>query len=401
MSISGSGYALTLAEEPLAAYGFPGVTTDDTSQCASFSFAPFPGFGDGNYTIITLHPTFNPAFDPDANITLFLNEDYTPFATIISTDVEGGAAHHVIIPASEQTSTISIRLCANPSAVTQTILVSETGTIGRYQMPRFDQNGDFETYIAGTNPILGKEIQVSVKVHNSGTLPGDVKVDYRKYPLDYIPLVKGETGFTERIYPGETKVITYSIKPLRPVQILLPPAVLTFTTIFGEEKVLESTRAYLDVDAPIFNVKGAFLVPQNQIETGQPIQLEWIVQNDGLDPVEDVRAIFTITPGERIAPETLIIPLLHPARAETRVFTVTFSEAGTYELGCTLTSASNPTLSAGCQSATLQVVHPNPWVGWGISLLVLLVSIGVYLFIISPSKPVPEPPKPKKRFQPA
>lgn len=401
--LGGSGFAVTLHEESFSTLGFTGASTTvvDGMQCAPLEFTPFPGYmGDGNFTLLNLNASFLPQFDPDANVTVSIAGSSQPFAILHHTQLLGVGWFHVSIPANLQTNPTTLNICVSPSKTTQALQVYPQGSIGLYQQPQFDQNGDFETYIAGENPILGREIEVEVKVRNSGSEPGFVQVEYRKYSLDYIPLLKGETGFEEIIQPGETKVISYFIKPLRPTQIFLPPAVLTYINIFGETVTLESTRAYLDVVGPEFNVKGAFLVPQNQAEVGKPIPIEWVVQNEGLTPVQNVRATFFVNPTETISPNQTLIASLDPARAESRSFTVTFSQPGTYEVGCTLTSDNDPTLSAGCQSATIVVVDTNPWLIWVFSALLLLVSLGVYAYIYTQSeKPPAEEKKPKKRFQ--
>ncbi len=395
--------ALVLEEQSLTENGFNpiSITQSSTNQCEFFSFVPFGEFDEsGNDTVLRLHTNFLPSFEEDANVSVYVNGETEPLVVWYPKDIHSDSQFaSVIIPADTQTSPQTIlQICGTTSPSSDSLSV-DAGTIGLYQQARFDEPGSFATIIAGENPLLGEEIPIQVVLTNNGGEATFVNVDYRKYELEYVPLLKGETGFQTNILPGQTKIITYMIKPLRSVSILLPPAVLTYTNIFGEKIVQESERAFLLVAAPEFNVKGAFLVPQNRIKVNESMNVEWVVQNEGITSLEGIEAQFFVRPEGIISPASTSIDSLSPSDAESQLFTVTFPNAGMYELGCTLTSKENPQLTASCQSVIIEVVEDTAGITLLFSLLLLLIAVSVYAYIyILPNAPKKEEPPKKGRF---
>ncbi len=394
-------HALVLSETTLSTSGFNGLILTGPSQtvCDDFTFTPFTAYtAEGNDTVLTLNVETNPVSDPDSNVTVFLNDE--KFQTIYSRDLLENGNIHILIPAENQVSeTNTIRVCGATSSESQSLRVSRDTKIGLYQQPRFNTINSFQTLIAGTKPELGEPIDIELYLTNLGGEAVNVNIDYRKYELDYVPLLKGETGFTGTILPGETKKLSYNIKPLRAVSILLPPAVLTYTNIFGEKIVQESTRPYLLVEGPEFNVRAAFLVPQIRVNVNEPVQVQWVAQNDGIVAVNGVKATYTVYPEGTINPSSTTIDSLSPAKAVTQNFTVTFSKPGIYTLGCYLSPNADPTLTTNCQSATIEAIEPNTGITLLFSLLVLLIAIVVYAYIyVLPNRAPPAPAPKMGRF---
>ncbi|MEK6902830.1 MAG: hypothetical protein AABX02_04570, partial [archaeon] len=275
-----SVFAAVLSEQSLTEVGFNGMQITGTQQeCETISVPSFAIENDTDDLVLTLHPAFNPVTEFDANVAVYVGNDSTPYVSFFARDVfpETGNVH-VLLPSSLAETNETVTVCAKGSPSLESLNVSSEGMIGVYHQPRFNEEGSFSTLIAGENPKLGEEIAIQVYLHNDGGEAVLVNIDYRKYQLDYIPLLKGETGFEGVIQPGETKIITYHIKPLRSVSILLPPAVLTYTNIFGEKVTQESTRAFLNVAAPEFNINGAFLVPKNRINVNEAMSVRWVAQ---------------------------------------------------------------------------------------------------------------------------
>lgn len=394
-----SVFAAVLTEQSLNDMGFiPMAITGIESECQAI---PIPSYDFQNETddmVLTLHPEFNSIAEYDANVTVHIDGEDEALSVFYARDVfpETGNVH-VLIPQTVSLNNQTIVVCANGSPSLENLTITNEGMLGVYQQPRFDGEGSFATVIAGINPKLGEEIAVQVNVHNDGGEAVFIQVDYRKYQLDYIPLLKGETGFEDTIQPGETKIITYHIKPLRGVSILLPPAVMTYTNIFGEKVTQESDRAFLNVEAPPFNVKGAFLVPKNRINVNEAISVRWVAQNEGIESLNGLNATFSVSPTGNISPSTLTIGEISPSNSVSQNFALAFSQPGTYTLECVLSPAYDPTITTNCQSAVIEVVPDN----WGItllfSLLLLGIAIAVYAYIyILPERKKEEPPKQHK-----
>lgn len=388
--------ALVMDEKTLSTSGFSGLLVDGSSQtrCDDFSFEPFTGYPQsGNDTILTLNMETLPLNDNDSNVQVFMNDEL--FQTIHSRDLLDNGNIHLRIPAERQENENTIRVCGSTSSVTQRVIVRNDTRMGLYQLARFDSLTAFQTVIAGEKPLLGDPIAIELTLTNLGGEATNVVIDYRKYELDYIPLLQGETGFVGTILPGETKKLSYNIKPLRAVSILLPPAVLKYTNIFGEDITQESTRAFLLVDAPEFNVRGAFLVPQVRVNVNENVNVQWVAQNDGIVPVDGLKATFTVYPEGKMSPSSTLIENLSPAKAVSQNFTVTFDKPGIYTLGCYLSPRADPRLTTNCQSATIEVIEPNTGITLLFSLLLLLIAIAVYAYIYVLPNHAPTGDKPR------
>jgi hypothetical protein len=398
VALATTTHALIITEKSLSTSGFASlfVTSPTQTLCDDFDFTPFVGYAEaGNDTVLTLNVETLPLNDPDSNVTVFLNDSL--LQTIHSKDLLSNGNIHLLIPAEQQESlTNTVRICGSLSSLSQNLRVHSNTMLGLYQQPRFNTLNAFQTLIAGNKPVLGEPIDIELFLTNLGGESVDVSIDYRKYELDYIPLLKGETGFAGTILPGETKKLSYNIKPLRAVSILLPPAVLTYTNIFGEKIVQESTRPFLLVDAPEFNVRAAFLIPQVRVNVNESVNVQWVAQNDGIVPVNGINATYTVYPEGTISPASATIETLSPAKAVTQNFTVTFSKPGIYTLGCYLSPRADPTLTTNCQSATIEVIEPNTGITLLFSLLLLLIAIAVYAYIYVLPQRAPREPAPKR-----
>ena len=398
--IFSGAHAITLQEKSLSTYFFSGIdiTTAEASQCQSFTFTPFENYQDqGNDTLLNLGIQFFPAEDFDSNVTVAIGGNR--IQTIYSRDFTPAHAH-VEIPAEMQNENGTlVTVCANASPTLQRLTVSSTGTLGVYQQPHFDGPSDFETYVVTPQRILGQEIEVQVRLHNSGSIPSDVHVDYRKFDVPFLPLLKGETGFDVTLQPDEQKTITYYIKPLRAVELSLPPAVLTYTNIFEEEVTVESNRAYVHVREPQFNVKGVFVVNQTHALVNEPVDVRWLAQNDGLDPLYGLNAEFTVTPAIATPISSTPIAVLPPSKDESKNFTITFTEPGTYTLGCTIYQSANPELRTNCQGTTITITEDTRIITMLLSLLLVIIGIGVYAYIYYSKPRQHTETKPRKRFQ--
>ena len=395
---------MVLQEKSLATYTFQGfeIATPSSSMCETFTFKPFEGYDAvENDTLLNLDIEFFPASDFDSNVTVHVvNTQHDLLQTIYARDIATTKHVHVLIPAEVQsTAGTTIQVCGNSSPTLQRMYVSSNGSVGLYQQPHFDRAQDFETRVVTPERILGQEVEAHVFIRNSGSRPANVHVDYREYDVPYLPLLKGETGFDATLEPGQARTITYFIKPLRAVDLALPPAVLTYTNIFGEEQKIESNRAQVRVKQPEFNVKGVFLLNQTHAYVNEPVDVRWLAQNDGIDPLYGLSATFFISPTIETEMPRILIAELFPAKAESRGSTLRFSKPGTYTLGCVLFQESNPELHTNCQGTTLTITEDNRLITLLLSLMLVIIGIGVYAYIYYSKPQASSEVKPKKRFQ--
>ncbi len=396
--------ALVLQEKTANEVSFEGLSLvyapgAANENCSIFPMPALDTSTPATDTVVSLPVSFALQEDSDSNVTVFAN---TVFVHVIrAKEVSNLGFARVILP-NDLAEGNPIRICVSPGKPGQMVSVSAEGMkIGTYLEPRFDNEGDFVTLLATNNPVLGQEIPIEVHIRNSGGEAVVAHVNFRKYDLSYIPLLKGTTEFDGEIAPNETKVIRFTIKPLKPTQLLLPPAILTYTNVFGETVTLPSTRAYVDVHVPAFNVTGIFLADRTQGIVNQPLTVRWLAKNEGLNPLYGLMVLFTPSDGGRVSPSSLVIAQLLPQKAESRDLTVVFSEPGTYTIECEIHPPGDTTLRAGCAPMTLEVVEDRTGLAIVLSLLVVLVAVGVYAYIYYyRDRPKVAPVTIKRRFQP-
>lgn len=152
--LASSVHALVLDEASLSTQGFSTVSLTGPSQtvCDDFTFEPFTGYLEkGNDTVLTLNVETNPISDPDANVTVFLNN--TLFQTIYSRDLLDNGNIHLLIPTTKQDDTLNtVRVCGATSSESESLRITNSTMIGLYQQPRFDTLESFQTLIAEKNP---------------------------------------------------------------------------------------------------------------------------------------------------------------------------------------------------------------------------------------------------------
>lgn len=389
MGISAS--ALTLDEKKLTELEFNGVilTQEDTiadPQCSSFSFSPFSQFQQkGNDTILSIPLSFYPETN-DSAVRVFINSEEDPLQTIHPNDLLDNGFIHIIIPAENQTiPATNVTLCAFPAPITKEITIEKKGFIGLYKQARFDQNDSFITIVPIEQSLIqiGQEIPVQIILKNEGGEAVFVTLDYRKYELEYIPLVKGETHFEGIIQQGERKVFSYTIKTIREGGMLLPPATLEYTNVFGEKITLQSIRGNVSVEPLLFNVKGVFLITQNRALVNNPITIRWLAKNEGINPLYGIKTTFFANPfgQSTISPEETSTAELLPSKVESKSITLQFSKPGTYTIYCIMESEADSNKKMNCQEATIRIMEDTRWAEVLLSMFLILIAAMGYWFI--------------------
>jgi len=380
-----TAFAETMQELSLKEANLQGLIVEGAMQevCASMPFvkdasAETPGV----YLIFSTHANFMPTSTGNASVQVFLNDSTNPTADLKPEDFPNNWAR-TQIPIAGLTEKNTLKICGKTSNSITKIEVLEDSKLGYYKMPVFE----LEKTVSDTKPIVGKELEVTLKAKNVGSEAGIAKISYWSIELNIAQITKGDAEFEGIIQPGETKTLHYFVKPKYAVQMDLASAILEFENIFGEKKKAYSNRPTLWVQEPEFKIKAFYNTPeQKTIQPGQKVNLLLTVRNDGLSDLENVSIKLEASQMLNIS-KTSFENLSFKA-GETKTFGITASsiEEGVQELGCTAEYSDYKVVNAKCTPLTLEFEKPKQSPVLVLAIILVFIGALIYIYIYKPEK---------------
>ncbi|MBS3062209.1 MAG: hypothetical protein J4215_06530 [Candidatus Diapherotrites archaeon] len=358
--ICGSVFGATVSERSFAESGQDGFSLDAArmSECMDYQFSIDQNhLIPGNYPILLINADFAPTASQDANVVVTINEDEN--GIVIPTSGFKNGWYHLDLNAQTAKPDNFVSICAQTSDSTTSIVIKDSSLFGVYKKPVFNEN-DFVKTLVDYSPLVGDEFSITISLHNSGSEPVDINVFYKKpyVPYDSILYVKGQTQYVGTIQPNETVTFSYIGKSTRSGMVTIPAAVVTYTTIFGEETTLVSNYPLIMIGDPEITIKG-FVFNKSSEKNIFPLQdvaLQLVIQNDGLNDLFNVgvaldeNADLLFDPGT-----TRVIPLLKAGESKTIQLRVSAKTVGRYEIGCKLTYQDSNMRQAECAPTSLRV----------------------------------------------
>lgn len=383
--IATSASSEALRETTLKEANFPGLTVYGAmqEQCSSLVFVKDALAEEkGVFIILSLHASFQPTSNGNAEVQVLNTDGNKLIADLKTKDFLNDWAR-VEIPKQGLVEKNNLKVCAKTSNSITKIEIIEDSKIGYYKMPVFE----IEKTVAKTKPIVGKEVEVTVKATNIGSEVGKAKVSYWNVELDIAQITKGDSEFEGTIQPGQTVTMHYFVKPKYAVQMDLLPAIIEFENIFGEKQKIYSERPTLYVQEPEFQIKGAFSTGEQQtIPPGRQASILLTVRNDGLNDLENV-AIELEAPSSIQLSKTGFEALNFKA-GETKTFALTASgtEEGTQQIGCNITYTDYALAQTKCNPISLDIEKPKQNQALILAVILLLVGAVIYIYIYKPEK---------------
>lgn len=383
-----TGFAVseTLQELTLKEANFQGLTVEGAlnEECSSIAFLKEPiAEQKGIYTILSIHASFMPTSNGNAGIKVFVNNNAESLADLKPEDFENEWAR-VQIPITGLVEKNELKICAKTSNSITKVQVLDDSKIGYYKMPVFE----IEKTVSTTKPIVGQEMQATIKAKNTGSEAGKASVKYWNVELNIAQITRGDSDFEGIIQPGETATLNYFVKPKYAVQMDLASAILEYENVFGEKKKIYSNRPTIWVQEPEFKIKPSFSIvaEQEAIQPGQEAGIALNVRNEGLNALENASVKIEASQGLIVSKDSF--EGLNFKAGETKTFEIQVSslEEGTKQLGCTATYTDYALVNSKCPLLTLEFekAKPNPLLG----LAIVLVIIGavIYIYIYRPER---------------
>src|SRR3989338_1188611 len=383
-------FAETVFERSFSEMGYAefAVVEPGSSACTSFDFI-FPSdknvFANENYPIFSLNADFLPAASEAATIDVNLNN--AALEKIKSNELtcsEGQCWSRINLPKNLlENSKNTLEICLNSSNTTPEIVLKNSSKIGIYKTADFSELGFFSTTSEKETLVIGDRTKITVVLHNGGSAPVSVELKYAR-PIaeekNAFAFIEGNAYATGTVKPGENLKLEYTIKPRVLESITLPPAAAYFTNEFGEQKVLFSGLATINVRAPDKKIDG-FIEKQKEInKLGETAQMTLNIKNNGRDFVYNLIVSLDTPDSVSIAGEkTQTINLIAPGETVKIPLQATASAAGSFDIGCKITYVDLNMTEAKCTNSKL--VFEPAMIGPEIIAAIILVIIGICVYV--------------------
>ncbi|MCX6802761.1 MAG: hypothetical protein NT067_06645 [Candidatus Diapherotrites archaeon] len=384
------GTALAAEEVSLRELGYNSTEAKgiEVEQCSEFVFSiPDPGIE--FYPIISIKAEFYPAPSGEAGVSLKLNgkavgsfgiDDFrcTAESCWLRAELERGQV------LKENTLKACIRTGRN---ATRAVLSNES-LIGYYKKPVFREQGfvscvllDSGECVESYDAALGEDLNIILKIVNEGTGLSYVDLRNRKELAGITQTRKeiGQTSFEGVINPGETKVLSYTIRIESAVPMQLPPAIAKYQNVFGEEESLKSNLVFI-------NPKGEpALTTAIGIESVNSFSRETLftvtIFNKEIVPISNAKIDLNLGKGLELAEgsQEIELPLLEAKQAKSFTLKAKAQGNGDFKIGCTFSA--DGLKEKTCNPATVSFREENPVLLAGATILLLAAGGAIYFYI--------------------
>jgi len=276
----------------------------------------------------------------------------------------------------------SLEICLGTGNVITSITQSNGSKVGLYKTADFLANNAFTMEAEKTGLVIGEKVEIKILLHNDGSGATNAEIKFAR-PLvedkNAFSVVEGDSYFKGIVQAGETKEITYVIKPRMATQMTLPPAVVYYENEFGEIESKFANLVVLYVREPERKID-AFIVKQEETAfIGKEIQLTLAVKNVGNDPLYDL--VVELESDAAISQSMKKIDSIQPKDTRFLEFTASSIETGRFPIGCTITYLDQNVSETQCKESFVEFKQQeiNPAIYAGLALAIIAVIVYVYL----------------------
>jgi len=384
LSMASTAFAEALSEYPLSDAGFNGILASGTGvlECAEVQLQKGDIYSSqaGVYSILSLHAEFKPISEGNAKVSVFYKSSAKPVAEFSPQDFINGWARLDFTKGLDES---ILKFCAQTSGSISSVEIFPDSKMGYYNAPEFV----IEKTVSNTRPLIGKELEVTLKATNIGSAPALAKISYRDIELRIAQITRGDSEFDGTINLGESVELSYFVKPKYAVQMDLASAILEYTDVFGDSRKVFSNRPTIYVQEPEFNIKSFFtLEKQETLAVGKSFNVILTLRNEGENPIENAVVKLEPSPGLQLSQDSIEIASL--GIGETRNFAI--SALGTAEgsslLGCTVEYSDYSAVNVKCTPFTLEFEKQSQGTVLVLAVVLLIVGALIYLYIYAPDR---------------
>lgn len=390
LALSVVASAETISESKFSELGYNDFSVLDSNKedCSEYQFLKGANQNSEEYyDVVSLHGEFAPIASRDAKISVYLSSERTSGMEEIgkanSTDFKSGWLR-IVLPGEKLSEQNLVRVCLRTSFSTSSATIKSDSAMGTYKMADFSKPGAMVESVTSTEPVVGEQITVTVTAKNMGSEGTNATLHYWDVPMleTSMKVVGGQTSKTEFLEPGQSTTMVYQVKAKRPVQMSLPRAIVTFTNVFGEEQSEYSNYQTLYVKQPPFLVSATILPDSESNPAGKSVPISIAVKNNGTSTIYNLGIEINAHPeGLSLGDASQTILELEPKEIKYLKADALSSQAGKYELGCSIVYLENPELKGSCALQAISFENPAAALIVGAIVILALISAIIFLYI--------------------
>lgn len=384
---AGSAFSIIGSEKSLAEYGYEPFSVKglNNSDCFTVNFIKHEL--EEFLPIVSLNAEFFPANEGKAKISLKLNgeevKELNPMDFQCKEEcfeLEDGESvcepecwARVYLDDKKVKEENALNICASTGNKTEEIIISNKSIIGFYRTPRFLKE-DFAKQTVKSTYYAGEEIEVKMVVHNSGSAPTVVDLNFvRPIVEEKLKAVEviGNTYFSKvGLDAGETKEFIHYIKPKKAIKLALLPAIMYYTNIFGETEKITTNTVPLEVKEIEKKLEGKILSEKNTFKVGEKAKISVALINIG--EKESLSAGITLNAsGLNSNKQGYKDITIKPKEAMFFEFELSSEKEGSFPIGCTIKYFDLESVKSNCEEMTIKFENPKIN-AWNIETIVLL-----------------------------
>ncbi len=332
------------------------------------------------FPIMSLNITFAPTVKGNAIVDVKLNDlNITSFSPAKAGCFENICWKRIILPQEaleEETNAAEICLKTSNTIIRAELL--DSSLLGLYASPRFS----LQTIPEKKEMVLGETLDVRLVAENNGSEQAETEFQRaREIASDKnaFRVVDGETLWQGTIMPGEKREILYTIKPKVSGQLSLPPAILSFVNVFGEQETIFSAPAPIRVKLPEKAIEAKVIKKEETSKVGEKNLITIALKNKTEQEIQNVIVgVSTSLSVEGIPEKTLSLAPLQTTNVD---FTVIAETPGVFDVGCNVKYSDVELVNAYCEKQGIVFEEEGIPAAVIAGILLVAIAIAAYAFI--------------------
>lgn len=330
-------------EKSFAERGFEDFVVDGANEFDCFSVSFLNHSEEDLFPILSLQANFLPVVQGNASVLVELNGERVE--ELKPKDFRCGeeCVVRITLPKESLVEENDLNLCFGTGNTITRIVLSNESALGFYLTPVFLE-GDFVKSVSKTTLFPEEKIEVKILIHNSGSAPAVLDLNFVKPFLEerlgYIEVI-GDTYFSNvELGVDETKEFKHFVKPKKAIQMSLPSALLEYENVFGETEKIHSNIVYLNVEEIEEKLLGRVFAEKNVFRVNEDAVVRIVVSNLSEKDSFNAELILNAPDGIGLGENGEEFEIL-PKETRSFEFLVSAENVGEYGVGCTLSYGDN------------------------------------------------------------
>ncbi|HOD89486.1 MAG TPA: hypothetical protein PKK56_00145 [archaeon] len=268
----------------------------------------------------------------------------------------------------------TLTICVNNKFLPE-LIISKESKIGNYLLPKFNEMDFYQTL--SEYDYTQNILTIQIHVTNSGYDDANIEIINAKeifLELSNLENISGTTEYSGIIKAGETKELSYYIKPTKQTSYITPRAILKYTDEFGETHIIYTKQQVIEIQDPDTKIQAYTDVPTNTIKN-QETNGKLIIRNIS---EKELNSIYIIPEfNGNILMDSQEIPILKGRDTISIPFKIKTTETGEFPLYFNITYKENTnTKSIVTETNTINSMAENKN-----ETIILCILIGIMIIL--------------------